>query len=71
MQHGKDQLRTPGLGVKEIVLAVKPNASFDEIVEHLKIVLTVPELPGVRGCSPCFSGLDRFIAESEVLQQIR
>jgi hypothetical protein len=48
--------------VREISLAVE-NVNFDEIVEILRKVWTVPELPGIKGCDPCRSGLDRFVIE--------
>lgn len=48
--------------VREITLAVG-DVEFDEIVEILRRVWTVPELPGISGCDPCRSGLDRFVIE--------
>jgi hypothetical protein len=56
--------------VREIGLAV-PNASFDEIVEILRRVWVVPELPGVKGCNPCRSGLDRIVIEDPALRFMR
>jgi hypothetical protein len=56
--------------VREISLAV-PNASFDEIVEILRRVWVVPELPGVKGCNPCRSGLDRIVIEDPALRFVR
>jgi hypothetical protein len=56
--------------VREISLAV-PNASFDEIVEILRRVWVVPELPGVKGCNPCRSGLDRIVIEDPALRFMR
>jgi hypothetical protein len=44
---------------------------FDEIVAVLKQTLTVPELPGVRGCRPCLSGLDRFIIQDLAMRGVR
>jgi hypothetical protein len=49
-------------GVREIRVAV-PDVGFDEIVALLRKVWTVPTAPGVGGCDPCRSGLDRFVIE--------
>jgi hypothetical protein len=54
--------------VREISLAVG-NVGFDEIVEILRQVWTVPELPGVKGCDPCRSGLDRFVIEDPAFRK--
>src|SRR5262249_60765401 len=70
MEKGAKQVERT-LGVKEIVLAVRPDTPFEELVKQLKIVLTVPDLPGIKGCNPCNSGLDRIIVESGVLDRIR
>ena len=56
-------------GVKEIVVAI-PDVGFDEIVDILRRVWTVPDLPGVRGCAPCRSGLDRFVIEDPAFRQV-
>jgi hypothetical protein len=57
--------------VSEIRLALKPDLPFNDIVAVLKETLTVPELPGVRGCRPCLSGLDRFIIEDIAMRGVR
>ena len=49
-------------GLREIHLAID-DVDFDTIVESLRKVLTLPELPGFKGCDPCRSGLDRIILE--------
>jgi hypothetical protein len=54
------ELKRERAQVREITLAVG-ELEFDEIVEILRQVWTVPELPGVKGCNPCKSGLDRFV----------
>jgi hypothetical protein len=54
--------------VREISLAVG-NVNFDEIVDILRKVWTVPELPGVKGCDPCRSGLDRFVIEDPAFRK--
>ena len=56
-------------GIKEVMLAVRPESDFKEIVRQLEHILTIPELPGVRGCAPCFSGLDRFVLQSRILER--
>lgn len=48
-------------GVREISIALAPDTSFKDIVSYLEKTLVVPELPGVRGCGPCLSGLDRLV----------
>jgi hypothetical protein len=50
------------VGVREIRVAV-PDVGFDEIVALLRKVWTVPRVPGVGGCDPCRSGLDRLVIE--------
>jgi hypothetical protein len=57
--------------VSEVRLALEPDMPFDDIVATLKETLTVPELPGIRGCRPCLSGLDRFIIEDIALRGAR
>lgn len=54
--------KAPAAGVKELRVAV-PDADFDEIVAFLRKVWVVPKVPGIRGCDPCRSGLDRLIIE--------
>jgi len=49
-------------GVREIRFAIE-DVDFETIVESLRKVLTIPELPGFGGCDPCRSGLDRIIIE--------
>lgn len=57
------------VAVKEMRIAVG-DLEFDEIVEILRKAWTVPELPGLKGCAPCRSGLDRFVIEDIVQSQI-
>jgi hypothetical protein len=59
------------VAVTELRLAIAPDTPFEEIVAVLKQTLTVPELPGFRGCRPCLSGLDRFIVEDIVQRGMR
>jgi hypothetical protein len=58
-------------GPKQLHLTLEPTASFEEIVKTIEAVLTIPELPGFRGCAPCFSGLDRLVVNSTLLGRIR
>jgi hypothetical protein len=57
-------------GVRELHIAL-PDAPFDEIVQILRKVWVVPEMPGIRGCAPCRSGLDRFIIEDPAFRGLR
>lgn len=59
------------VGPKQIVLAFRPDTSFDSIVKSLQATLTLPELEGFGGCRPCLSGLDRLVINSNILQRIR
>ena len=59
------------LALSEIRLSLAADTSFDDIVAALKETLTIPELPGLRGCRPCLSGLDRFILEDIVMKGMR
>lgn len=56
-------------GPKELVFAIRPDTDFKEMVSQLEKILTIPELPDFRGCAPCFSGLDRFVLQSRVLER--
>lgn len=47
----------------EVRLSVAPDMPFDDLVTLLKQTFTVPDLPGIKGCRPCLSGLDRFVIE--------
>ena len=65
------EARDPKLGgFKELHIAL-PDAPFDEIVNILRKVWVVPDLPGIRGCNPCRSGLDRFIIEDPAFRAMR
>jgi len=57
--------------VSVLKVSVQPNMSFDQLVAVLKTTLTIPELPGVKGCRPCLSGLDRFIFEDIAMRGMR
>jgi len=56
------------LPLREVRLALPNNAKFDEIVAHLKLVLTLPK--GINGgCDPCLSGLDKLAVFNEKIVQ--
>jgi hypothetical protein len=62
-------IRRGQAGLREMVLAVD-DVGFDEIVKILREVWTVPELPGIRGCQPCRSGLDRLVILDPAIRQL-
>ena len=57
-------------GTREIRVAVSPQTNFRALVKALEQTLVVPKIPGVRGCNPCLSGLDRFVIESSILERV-
>jgi hypothetical protein len=57
--------------VREVSIALPGDMPFDKIVDVLKQTLTVPDLPGLKGCRPCLSGLDRFVIEDIVNGRFR
>ncbi|HEX6203241.1 MAG TPA: hypothetical protein VF100_09580 [Thermoanaerobaculia bacterium] len=57
------------VGTRAITLALAPNTEFKDIVRVLEKTLVVPKIPGVGGCDPCLSGLDRLVVESSILTQ--
>ena len=57
--------------VTQMHLGLTSSTSFDDIVAILKQTLTVPELPGFKGCRPCLSGLDRLIIEDIAMRGMR
>jgi len=57
--------------VAQMHLGLMSPTSFDGIVAVLKQTLTVPELPGFKGCRPCLPGLDRLIIEDIAMRGIR
>jgi hypothetical protein len=72
MADEKEAARAAGKqGLSEVRLALNSNTDFDSIVKVLREVLTIPELPGLRGCRPCLSGLDRFIIEDPAMRGLR
>jgi hypothetical protein len=45
--------------LREMNIALASNTKFEDVVAHLKLVLTLPK--GINGgCDPCLSGLDKL-----------
>jgi len=59
------------VAVTQMHVALTSSSSFDNLVEALKITLTIPELPGFKGCRPCLSGLDRVVIEDLAMRGMR
>jgi hypothetical protein len=57
--------------ITELHVALAADTSFEDLVKTLRVTLTIPELPGFRGCRPCLSGLDRFLIEDIVTRGMR
>ena len=54
--------------LRELNLALASNTKFDDLVAHLKLVLTLPK--GINGgCDPCLSGLDKISLINEKILQ--
>jgi hypothetical protein len=53
-------------GVRELRLALDSKTDFKELVGVLEKVLTIKDLPGIRGCAPCLSGLEKLVIEDLV-----
>ncbi|MGH7340846.1 MAG: hypothetical protein ACREKH_10185, partial [Candidatus Rokuibacteriota bacterium] len=62
--------RRPTLGTREIRIALASDTDFDSIVKYLRKTLVVPQLPGITGCDPCRSGIDRIVIEDPLLNAI-
>lgn len=58
------------LGTKEIRIALAADTDFESIVKYLRTTLVVPELPGITGCDPCRSGIDRIVIEDPLFDAI-
>ena len=61
--------RRKGAGVREMVLAVDSGTNFKDLVGVLERVLTIKDLPGIHGCAPCLSGLDKLVIQDLVINQ--
>lgn len=55
--------------LREVSLSLSSDTKFDDIVKHLRLVLTLPK--GVNGgCDPCLSGLDKLgVINEKILQR--
>jgi hypothetical protein len=57
-------------GVKD-VHATLPDVDLEEIVTFLRTKTWVaPKGPGIRGCDPCRSGLDRLVIEDPAFRGV-
>lgn len=66
-----DEYRKVRPGTKELVISLESDSDFESIVKYLRTTLVVPELPGITGCNPCLSGLDRLLIQNTVIDQVR
>jgi len=62
---------TKKAAISEVRVSIDSQLPFEQIVEILSKALVVPELPGIKGCRPCLSGLDRFVIEDIVMKGVR
>jgi hypothetical protein len=67
----REDFEEGALGPKEVVIALRPDSSFESIVKSLESILTLPEVEGFGGCRPCLSGLDRLVVQTNILRRIR
>lgn len=63
------KLRIKRAPVRELHVTLE-DSDFDTLVEQLRQVLVVPELPGFKGCAPCRSGLDRLVIEDPIFRDL-
>ena len=56
-------------GVRQLVLALDSRTDFKQIVGVLERVLIIKDLPGIHGCAPCLSGIDRLVIEDLTTHQ--
>jgi hypothetical protein len=56
-------------GLRELHVAL-PDVPFDELVQILRKIWVVPKVPGIRGCDPCRSGLDRIVIEDPAFRSM-
>lgn len=62
--------RRPRVGTKEIRIALPDDTDFDTIVKYLRGSLVVPKIPGIGGCDPCRSGIDRIVIEDPLINVV-
>jgi hypothetical protein len=63
------ELKRKEPGVRHLVLALDSKTDFKQIVGVLERVLTIKDIPGIRGCAPCLSGIDRVVIEDLAVNQ--
>ena len=59
------------VGTRELVVSLQSDTKFKDIVRYLEKTLVVPEIPGIGGCDPCLSGLERIVLEDVIINQFR
>lgn len=59
------------VGTRELVVSLNSDTKFKDIVRYLEKTLVVPEIPGISGCDPCLSGLERIVLEDTIINQFR
>jgi hypothetical protein len=64
-------MATKKAAISEVRVSINSQLPFNEIVAILNKALVVPELPGIKGCRPCLSGLDRFVIEDIAMKGMR
>jgi hypothetical protein len=57
-------------GPSQLHYRLAPDTKFEDIVKHLEVALTIPDIGRFKGCAPCLSGLDRFVFEDPALNDI-
>ncbi len=62
--------RAERIGTRELVISLKADTKFENIVRYLEKTLVIPEIPGVGGCDPCLSGFDRLVIEDSIINQL-
>jgi hypothetical protein len=63
------ELKRKEPGIRQLVLALDSKTDFKQIVGVLERVLTIKDLPGIHGCAPCLSGIDRLVIEDLATNQ--
>lgn len=72
MTHEEGLVWAEQEGVRELVVTVTPKTEFQRLVAVLEKQLTLdPDIFGPRGCSPCFSGIERVVLDSRIFERLR
>lgn len=71
MKDRHKEYAEPRNGTRELKIAVNPDTDFQQIVDILRESWVVPKQPGVGGCQPCMSGLDRLVVQNGRLETVR